>query len=61
MKLSAILALLSLLLAVNSATFYYVVTIEHRITRLETLQELRSGLPSRGNETRKTEAWREQR
>lgn len=41
MKPATSLALAGLVLALQSATLSYVVSIERRLTRLETLQEIR--------------------
>jgi hypothetical protein len=41
----AIAILASLLLPLQAATLWYVVSIERRLTRLETLQEIRRGAP----------------
>ena len=41
MSVEVVFAMASVLLALNGATFAYVVRIERRITRLETIDELR--------------------
>ena len=46
MKLSGVA--LSIIMALNGATFVYAVSIEHRLTRLETLAESRGSFKDRG-------------
>lgn len=45
MNTDVLLAILGASLALNAGTFWYVVRIERRITRLETLEQVRGVLP----------------
>lgn len=46
MKPQILIALAGLLISMQGATLAYVVRIEHRITRLETIEEYRRAQPS---------------